>query len=155
MEFLVEEHSHLLNPLLSWGCYESKFLVFPDTWTSSSQAVCRHLRWSTQIIPSAWLHGLPEQLVMSRWNPSSPKFSKRVVSVTTEVPKARLDGAPSNVVWWKVPWPWQGSWSNITSSLLPTQTIPWFLASVTSPLSPSCLHEDKTHLRGVWSPHKC
>lgn len=37
MEFLTEEYEgHLLNPLLHlWKCYESKLLMFPNTWPAT------------------------------------------------------------------------------------------------------------------------
>lgn len=117
MEFLMEEYSQLLNPLLHpQECYKSKFLMFPDTWTGTHQAICRHPRWSIQIHPSAWLQGLPEQLVMSRENLLLPNSVKGCCQwlQSQRCPRPGWMGAPSDLVWWKVPWPWQGSWNNIT-----------------------------------------
>ena len=46
--------------------------------------------------------------------------------------KARLDGAWSNLGWWRVSLPMAGGWNWMSLRSLPTQTVLWFYFSLTS-----------------------
>lgn len=106
------------------------------------QAACRHRGDPDKQCP---LHGLPEQLLMSRWNPSSPKFSRREFqwAQTQRCPRPGWMGLP--VMWSGAAFPAHGR--AVQGCFQPK---PFHDHLHPPPLNPSCLHENKTHLRGAW-----